>query len=208
MIRKKIKILLVLISLSLTLGLMSNTYSRYVASANGSVEAVFAKWQILLNNTDITNETSSTINITPIMEENQYIKNNTVAPSSKGYFDVNIDPSNVGVSFTYSINLKVANENMPDLLITKYAVLDKNYIDGDEINTTNVEDNKISGELNFDNKITDFKFESFTIRVYFEWYEGENEKMNDQSDTNIGKDAALNDTKLLIQATIDFKQKL
>ena len=84
----------------------------------------------------------------------------------------------------------------------------KNYIDGDEINTTNVEDNKISGELNFDNKITDFKFESFTIRVYFEWYEGENEKMNDQSDTNIGKDAALNDTNLLIQATIDFKQKL
>ena len=122
--------------------------------------------------------------------------------------DVNIDPSNVGVSFTYSINLKVANENMPDLLITKYAVLDKNYIDGDEINTTNVEDNKISGELNFDNKITDFKFESFTIRVYFEWYEGENEKMDDQSDTNVGKDAALNDTKLLIQATIDFKQKL
>lgn len=208
MIRKKIKILLVLISLSLTLGLMSNTYSRYVASANGSVEAVFAKWQILLNNTDITNETSSTINITPIMEENQYIKNNTVAPSSKGYFDVNIDPSNVGVSFTYSINLKVANENMPDLLITKYAILDKNYVEGDEITTTNIEANKIDGELNFDNKVTNFKFEPFTIRVYFEWYEGENEKMDDQSDTNVGKDAALNDTKLLIQATIDFKQKL
>ena len=208
MIRKKFKILLVLVSLSLTLGLMSNTYSRYVASTTGSVEAVFVFLQILLNNTDITNETSSTINITPIMEENQYIKNNTVAPSSKGYFDVNIDPSNVGVSFTYSINLKVANENMPDLLITKYAILDKNYVEGDEITTTNIEANKIDGELNFDNKVTNFKFEPFTIRVYFEWYEGENEKMDDQSDTNVGKDAALNDTKLLIQATIDFKQKL
>ena len=205
---KKFKILLLLISSSLTLGLMSNTYSRYVANTTGDVELAFAKWQILLNNEDITNGATSTLDITPVIEENQNIENNTIAPSSKGYFDVNIDPSNVGVSFNYKIDLKVLNEDMPDLMITKYAILDKDYIDGDEITTTNIEANKIDGELNFDNKVTNFKFEPFTIRVYFEWYEGENEKMDDQSDTNVGKDAALNDTKLLIQATIDFKQKL
>ena len=141
---KKFKILLLLISSSFTLGLMSNTYSRYVANTTGDVELAFAKWQILLNNEDITNGATSTLDITPVIEENQNIENNTIAPSSKGYFDVNIDPSNVGVSFNYKIDLKVLNEDMPDLMITKYAILDKDYIDGDEITTTNIENNIIN----------------------------------------------------------------
>ena len=205
---KKFKILLLLISSSFTLGLMSNTYSRYVANTTGDVELVFAKWQILLNNEDITNGTTSTLDITPVIEENQNIENNTIAPSSKGYFDVNIDPSNVGVSFNYKVELKVLNEDMPDLMITKYAILDKDYIDGDEITTTNIENNVINGTLNFDKETENYKFEPFTIRVYFEWYEGLDEQMNDEQDSKIGNDASINDTKLQIQATINFEQKI
>lgn len=205
---KKFKILLLLISSSFTLGLMSNTYSRYVANTTGDVELVFAKWQILVNNEDITNGTTSTLDITPVIEENQNIEDNTIAPSSKGYFDVNIDPSNVGVSFNYKIDLKVLNEDMPDLMITKYAILDKDYIDGDEITTTNIENNVINGTLNFDKETENYKFEPFTIRVYFEWYEGLDEQMNDEQDSKIGNDASINDTKLQIQATINFEQKI
>lgn len=205
---KKFKILLLLISSSFTLGLMSNTYSRYVANTTGDVELVFAKWQILLNNEDITNGTTSTLDITPVIEENQNIEDNTIAPSSKGYFDVNIDPSNVGVSFNYKVELKVLNEDMPDLMITKYAILDKDYIDGDEITTTNIENNIINGTLNFDKETENYKFEPFTIRVYFEWYEGLDEQMNDEQDSKIGNDASINDTKLQIQATINFEQKI
>ncbi len=205
---KKFKILLLLISSSLTLGLMSNTYSRYVANTTGDVELAFAKWQILLNNEDITNGTTSTLDITPVIEENQNIENNTIAPSSKGYFDVNIDPSNVGVSFNYKIDLKVLNEDMPDLMITKYAILDKDYIDGDEITTTNIENNVINGTLDFDKEIENYKFEPFTIRVYFEWYEGLDEQMNDEQDSKVGNDASIKDTKLQIQATINFEQKI
>lgn len=205
---KKFKILLLLISSSLTLGLMSNTYSRYVANTTGDVELAFAKWQILLNNEDITNGATSTLDITPVIEENQNIENNTIAPSSKGYFDVNIDPSNVGVSFNYKIDLKVLNEDMPDLMITKYAILDKDYIDGDEITTTNIENNIINGTLDFDKETENYKFEPFTIRVYFEWYEGLDEQMNDEQDSKVGSDASINDTKLQIQATINFEQKI
>ena len=205
---KKFKILLLLISSSFTLGLMSNTYSRYVANTTGDVELVFAKWQILVNNEDITNGTTSTLDITPVIEENQNIEDNTIAPSSKGYFDVNIDPSNVGVSFNYKIDLKVLNEDMPDLMITKYAILDKDYIDGDEITTTNIENNIINGTLDFDKETENYKFEPFTIRVYFEWYEGLDEQMNDEQDSKVGNDASINDTKLQIQATINFEQKI
>ena len=203
---KKFKILLLLISSSLTLGLMSNTYSRYVANTTGDVELAFAKWQILLNNEDITNGTTSTLDITPVIEENQNIENNTIAPSSKGYFDVNIDPSNVGVSFNYKIDLAVKNEEVKDLIITKYAILDSNYIEGDQIDTIPILNNSIEQDLIYDKTTENFKFEPFTMRIYFEWYEGADEQMDDTLDTEVGKKAASEDTPLEITATINFEQ--
>ena len=101
-----------------SLGLMSNTYSRYVASAKSDINVTFSKWQILLNNEDITQSSDSSINITPVIEENENIASNTLAPSSKGYFDIEIDPSNVDLSFKYTVELSINNEFIPDVMIT------------------------------------------------------------------------------------------
>ncbi len=200
----KFKILLVISSLALTLSLMSNTYSRYVADVDSNIDLLFAKWQILVNENDITNNTTTSINITPVMEENVNVAENTVAPSSKGYFDIDIDPSNAGVSFDYSINLNIEDENMPDLMISKYAVLDKDYNEGDQITTTTILNNTIDGTVDYNATA----HEPFTVRVFFEWYEGVDEKMDDEADTNIGYEAALNDKSLLVNASISFNQKI
>lgn len=200
----KFKILLVISSLALTLSLMSNTYSRYVADVDSNIDLLFAKWQILVNKNDITNNTTTSINITPVMEENVNVAENTVAPSSKGYFDIDIDPSNAGVSFDYSINLNIEDENMPDLMISKYAVLDKDYNEGDQITTTTILNNTINGTVDYNATA----HEPFTVRVFFEWYEGVDEKMDDEADTNIGYEAALNNKSLLVNATISFNQKI
>ena len=53
---KKLKVLMVLVSLSLTLGLMSHTYSRYIADATSDIKIQFSKWEIKINNNDITNK--------------------------------------------------------------------------------------------------------------------------------------------------------
>ena len=200
----KFKILLVISSLALTLSLMSNTYSRYVADVDGDIELLFAKWQILVNDSDITNNTTTSINITPTMEENVNVADNTIAPSSKGYFDIEVDPSNVGVSFNYNITLDVVNENLPDLIISKYAILDSDYIEGDQITTTTILNNTIDGTVDYNATA----HEPFTVRVFFEWYEGVDEKMDDEADTNIGYEAALNDKSLLVNASISFNQKI
>ncbi len=200
----KFKILLVISSLALTLSLMSNTYSRYVADVDSNIDLLFAKWQILVNENDITNNTTTSINITPVMEENVNVAENTVAPSSKGYFDIDIDPSNAGVSFDYSINLNIEDENMPDLMISKYAVLDKDYNEGDQITTTTILNNTIDGTVDYNATA----HEPFTVRVFFEWYEGVDEKMDDEADTNIGYEAALNNKSLLVNASISFNQKI
>ena len=177
--KKKLRILLVFMSLSLTLSLMSNTYSRYVAGATSNVEMQFASWQILVNENDITSATTSSIELIPNIEANEHIANNTIAPSSKGYFDINIDPTNVNVSFGYE------------------------YVEGDELEINTISNSTIEGTLNYDNTT---EYEPFTIRIYFEWYDAEDNQMNDQADTEIGSKAALENTMLQIQANINFKQ--
>lgn len=209
---KKFKVLLVLVSLSLTLGLMSNTYSRYIADTTGDLKVLFAKWQILVNEEDITNSSTTTINLVPVIKENEFVTDNTIAPSSEGYFDINIDPSNVEVSFNYTITLDLLNENMPDLMITKYEILNSTYQEGDKVESETLTTNTISGTFDYSNETNEegekFKFEPFTVRVHFEWYEGENEQMNDELDSSIGHSAATEDTSLQIKTTLHFEQKL
>ena len=70
----RIKILSVFIPLCLLLCFMSNTYSRYVADTTGNLKMSFAQWQILVNNDDITNSSSSSINLKPVIDKNKYVE--------------------------------------------------------------------------------------------------------------------------------------
>ena len=202
--KRRLCLLLLLISASVSLCFISSTYSRYVAGTEGNIDMLFAKWQILVNENDITAQNSSNIRFTPVMEPNQNIKDNTIAPTSKGYFDIDIDPSNVEVSFRYLISLSMNNEDMPDLMITKYAILPSDYQEGDVIEYVTTNTSTITDDLIYDNNGDGF--DSFTIRIYFEWYDGEDELMSDDDDTAVGVDAAANDTELTITATLSFEQ--
>ena len=205
---KKFRVLILLISLSLTLSMMSNTYSRYVANTTGNIDAAFAKWQILINgNNDITDGSTSSITIAPTIIPNENVKEGTLAPSSTGYFDIEIDPSNVELSFDYEITLTYDNTNMPDLVISKYAIIDEN-TNEDSLVFTTLNSNKITGSLNYDNQTDNFKFNTYTVRVYFEWYEGQDELMNDEDDTEVGLNAATEDTSFTIAANITFSQRM
>ena len=205
-IGKKIQFIIAFIALSICLCLMSSTYSRYVSDANGNIDMMFAKWQLLVNENDITNSSSSEISFVPVIEDNINVADNVVAPSSKGYFDITIDPTNVDMSFKYSIAFENINANIPDLKVTSYVVLPENYIEGDPLTLTAIENNTLNNNVLIDKNIENFTFKPFTIRVYFEWYEGTNETMNDESDTQIGVDAANNNIAFSIKAAISFEQ--
>ncbi len=203
---RKVRFILMFISLSVCLCLMSSTYSRYVADTTGNIDLLFAKWQILVNDNDITTNTTSNITFVPTMEENANVADNVIAPSSKGYFDIDVDPSNVNVSFTYNINLGIENEDMPDLMITKYAIIPNTYVEGDPLTIINLSSNTITNTLTFDKETENFKFNSFTVRVYFEWYEGVDELMDDVADSAVGNKAATENTTLHMSANINFQQ--
>ena len=215
---KKIKIILLLISMSVCLGLMSSTYSRYVANTTSDINASFSKWEILVQNTDITSNGTSSITIEPIIQGNDHVADGTLAPSSKGYFDINIDPTNVDVSFNYNISLDIVDgELLPDLMITKYVII----YDGDTEEQSQVEyvvGSTISDTLYYQNKTLldeeepiieeeeSFSFKPFTIRVYFEWYEGDNQEMDNAEDTEICTLAVTEDVSFYMTAQISFTQ--
>jgi len=203
---KRICFILLLMSCSLCLCFMSSTYSRYVAGTTGNIDILFAKWQILINTQDITDQNTSNISITPTIEQNENIKENTVAPTSKGYFDIDIDPTNVDVSFRYTIDLEIDNEDIPDLMITKYTILPNDYQEGDTIEYTTLQESTITDEIIYDNETENFNFEPFTIRIYFEWYEGEDELMDDEADTEIGEASSNDELSFTINANISFEQ--
>jgi len=208
---KKFKVLIVIASLAITLSLMSNTYSRYVANSQGNLQIEFAKWQLLVNNTDITSSTSSNITFKPTIEANNNVAANKIAPSSTGYFDVEIDPTNVDVSFKYTIDLAIDNTNIPDLIVTKYAIVPENYIEGNALEYKSLTDGTITNS----NYYTSEGFKKFTVRVYFEWIENDividenttiKSSMDDAADTNVGNTAATENTTFKISANINFEQ--
>lgn len=204
--RKRISFILLLISCSLCLSFMSSTYSRYVAGTTGNIDILFAKWQILVDDLDIAEQNNSSITFTPVIESNENVKAGTIAPTSKGYFDIEINPANVDVSFRYQIDLSIDNEDVPDLMITKYAILDSDYQEGDIIEYTTLRTNTITDELIYDNETNNFSFEPFTVRICFEWFEGQGELMTDSDDTEIGIAAADDDVTFEITADISFEQ--
>lgn len=200
--KNKFKILAVFIVLAFSLSIMSNTYSRYIADTTGDIEMIFAKWQILINDDDITSGNTTSIDITPVIIENENIAANKLAPTSTGYYDIEIDPSNVELSFTYTISI-LGNEDMPDLIVDRYAIITEDT----NLNTLvpqTISNNVISGSLDFDKTISNFSFEPFTVRLYFEWYDGVNESMDDDDDTSI---ATLNES-VSILTNISFEQNL
>ena len=199
MIKTKLKVLIVFAVLAFTLSIVSNTYSRYVAAAEESIDLALANWQILLNDEDITTSSSSVGSINPVILENENVANNKLAPSSVGYFDIDIDASSVELSFNYNIKIN-KNEVLDDLLITKYKLIEEGS-NPEETDYINVVNNEINGTFDYSDENTN---KSFKVRVFFEWFDGNDEESNDESDTEI----ISNNNSLTLDATIKFTQKI
>ena len=199
MIKTKLKVLIVFVIFACALSIVSNTYSRYVAAAEENIDLALANWQILLNDEDITTSSESVGLINPVILENENVANNKLAPSSVGYFDIDIDASSVELSFNYNLKIN-KNEILDDLLITKYQIIEED-TNSDEAEYIDVVNNEINGTIDYSEENT---IKPFKIRVFFEWFDGDSEESNDESDTEIVK----NNNSLTINATIKFTQKI
>ena len=159
--QKKMYFGLFMIGLALSFVTINDTYAKYVTSTDGDANINIARWKILVNNQDITQNKELTNVITPVFEGNDNIASNVIAPTAEGYFDILIDASNTDVSLKYEITTCDSEDSsVTDLYISGFSI-----DDGDKQVATS-EDGQVKIENfilhNSDNK--DLK-----LRIFLKW---------------------------------------
>lgn len=168
--KRKIAIFVALLSLFYSVTLIQTTYAKYVSSAEANSNINIARWSITVNNQDVIQNSNFTNSLSPVFNNNQYIKENVIAPTSEGYFDIIIDGTNADVSFKYTVTINpISNRTIKDLKIVKYTIDDVDYTYNDNI----------AGIINYNDEN-----KTKSIRVFFIWNDDEGtQEMNNSEDT-------------------------
>lgn len=167
-IKRKIAFFCALVSLFYCVSLVQSTYAKYITSADASANLTIAKWNILVNDQDIINDSNFSSTITPELLENSNIKAGVIAPTSEGYFDITIDASETDVSFEYEITVDNSEDNtVDDLIIEKYVI--------DSIETAY--DGSLTNTVAYDDED-----KTVTIRFYLKWNDDATTETMDNTD--------------------------
>ena len=165
------------------------TYAKYRRSTEGDIEATIAGWNVKVNNEMIKNKVALTNSIIPTFDADPYTKTGVLAPGTTGYFDIEIDPSEVDVDFIYEISKEESTTtSLADFVLTDYEI--------DGVKTAIPATNIITGELTKNSTAK-------TIRVYATWVDDQTETMNNAQDTQY----AQNNESAYIHILLHFYQK-
>ena len=172
--RKKILLFSALFFLVVCFYFMQETYAKYITTSEGKINAKIARWNIKVNETDIKNNASLAQDIIPTFEKSENIAENVIAPTIKGYFDLNMDFADADVSFSYNISIAPSETSSVSDLVIKGSAIDSD-IESNNITYFDSSFQTISGKINLADNI-----KSRVIRVYIVW--------DDTSDTTLGSD--------------------
>jgi len=120
---RKLAIFAALIAMFYCVSLIQSTYAKYVTSATGTANMTFARWNILVNSQDVTNNSNFSTTIQPNFTGTANIRTGVIAPTSQGTFDIVLNMSQVDVSLDYTVSASVSNNNtVTDLKIQSYTI--------------------------------------------------------------------------------------
>ena len=138
-----------------------------------------ARWQVLVNNEDVTSAATLNNVITPVFPGNNNIAEGVIAPSAEGYFDIIIDATSTDVSLRYEVTTSPNEESIvQDLILSGYS------IDGGERQNIIEDENgnfKVQGEIRYNSQDKDI-----TLRVYIKWNDNQEDgaTMTNSDDTS------------------------
>ena len=189
------KTLLLIIGILITIGIffIVQIYAKYISSASGDTIMTIAKWNIIVNELSIKNNTDISNSIIPVFPGNENISKDIIAPTAEGYFDLEFNFKEVDVSFKYKITTSVdENSAVKDLVTTGYSIDDGEKIFFDEYNQ------EISETIQLNSGI-----ESRKIRVYILWNDDELTQTMTNADDTI---ATTNDIPAVLKVNVSFNQ--
>lgn len=189
-IKKKFRLLLALIALFICLSSIEKTYAKYITSASGNTDITISRWNIKLNDFDITNGSSFSNAIVPTFNGNEYTAAGIIAPSSEGTFDVSIDGSETDTAYSLDFDIGISDDSdVKDLVITKYTI-------DDEPTEYAYTGNLVTDFMLNDNKVITYHF-------FIKWNDDEEtQTMTNADDTN----AAYNNGKAVMAVNIKITQ--
>lgn len=192
-INKNIIFSIVLCFLFIILYMISNTFAKYLSSANSSANIAIAKWNIKVNNISIKDNTDISSTIIPVFPGNENIANNVIAPTAEGYFDLVIDINDVDVSFKYTIT-SIVDKTSPvkDFVITGYS------IDGGPKVEFETDEEKVITE----NILLNSNIANKNIRTYIKWIDDDSQTMDNAEDTL----ATVSGSPAIFNVNINFSQ--
>lgn len=190
---KKFILLLIGICICFLLYFTVQIYAKYLTSADGTTSLIIANWNIKVNNISIKDNTDISASIVPVFPGTEHIASGIIAPTVEGYFDLNLDFSNIDVSFKYEIDVSSAEDSsVKDLVATGYSIDDGEKIMFENYNTPISEIIKLSDTI-----------DSRNIRVYIMW----NDDDESQTMTNIDDTISTSSEKPpLLNVNVSFTQ--
>ena len=171
---KSDKLLLIYI-LFLFIFIISTSFARFVTESNTTLGLEIANWCIKINDTQITQETSTIMNDIELITTENISEDGFIKPGQSGYFDIILDPQYTEVSLKYKILIDVS-ELPSQIKLTDYSINDfsiKQQFPGNNILEGNI---LLNGSSNLDD--TDKKI----YRIYWQWPE-EDAKIEDIQST-------------------------
>lgn len=149
-------------------------------------------WNIKVNNQDIINSSDITSTIELTVPETNYYKEGYLVPGAIGYFDIDVDGSNVNLPYKYTVTSVLSEDNeIADLKIIGYSVDNGNTINYLTELNPNVE---LNVQANTDS----------IARVYVQWNDDTStQTLNDVADTTLAREEAIGS----IDVTIRFEQR-
>lgn len=171
--------LLCIISLLISFLSIKNTFAKYYERVNTNYGINIKRWMIEVNDADIIEENDFSDIITPIYVENAHANQDVIVPAGQIYFDIEIDYTNVDVSFLVDFQIEpigAVADQLSDLQFLKVVTVDENDVETEDALPYSIE---VTG--NEEEKVVN-------LRIYFEWYDGQDENMNDEEDTEYADD--------------------
>ena len=203
---KILKFSFLVLILAFLFQVVKTTYAKYIKYKEFGSNIHIAQWNIAINNENISENESFNELIEIVPELSEHIAENVIVPTSKGYFIVNLESTGTEVPFEYKFSLSNSESAVSDFRITSYLLYDgtdyNEVLTEDELDelkamTTFVNlgptDTEISGTVLPESDISKKVVNSFLI--YFEWYDKEDNLLDNKNDTITSLTANSSDPK-------------
>lgn len=168
-------------------------YAKYLTSADGNTSLTIARWNIMVNDLSIKNNTDISNSIVPVFPGTEHISSNIIAPTVEGYFDLNLDFSATDVSFKYEITSGAdENSSVKDLVATGYSINDGEKVEFENYNEPISEIIPLSSDI-----------KTRKIRIYIMWNDNaDSQTMDNTADTL----STSSENPVLFHVNISFTQ--